>query len=260
MAIQKINFNTISTYNTGGANSAPIKLANTQAAIQMVDNEGSGRIYADFNPYHSWGIYHNNPDNKIEFTRESQGVSTALRTFIEPGPSNSLSNTAVMATVHMGTGVFESTQGVSEPYAVISDGDGQVFAQDTWTTINYSNGVVRGKNITVSGTGNPNIYFARRGVYFCNFGMRLGAGGDVWTGFRVLKNGTEIAISYGTGQVATNDPGPVMWNAIFVVDDVTVPYSTQVYRGGSALTSGTPAAGPAYNLTVFRMSSYDSTA
>lgn len=255
MAIQQVSANLLNTYNPG-ANNVPVRVGSAQMAIQQQDAEANTRIFGDFNPYHSWGIHHYNTPNNIEFTREATGATPVLRYFTEAGPGNALANTAIMSTVNLETGTYNSVGGINEPFAQIEDTDGQTFASNAWTTINYASGVVRGRHITMSGTGNPNINFTRKGIYFVGFGMRIGAGGDVWTGFRVLKNSsTVLGYSYGTGQVATNDPGPLFWNCIVAVDDVTVPYQTQVYRDSSTLVTGTPNAGPAYALTIFRISS-----
>jgi hypothetical protein len=249
-------FGTLSTQGSG-ANSVVIRAGSSQMVIQQQINEANTRIFGDFDPFHSWGIYHLNATNNIEFTRLSLGGTTpVIRFFTEPGPGSSNANTAVMSTVNLETGTYNSIGGINEPYAQIEDNDGQTFPADSWTTINYGSGVQRGRHISTSGSGNPNINFTRTGVYFAAHGMRIGVGGDVWTGFRVLKNNSTImSYSYGTGQVSTNDPGPLLWNTIFVVDDITVPYQMQVYRAGSSMGTTSPAQGPAFCLTLFRISS-----
>ena len=69
-----------------------IKVSNNQIAIQQVSSEGNTRIFADFAPYHSYGIYHDNADNIIHFTRRD---GSGLETWSEAGPGGTTTTVSV---------------------------------------------------------------------------------------------------------------------------------------------------------------------
>ena len=82
------------------ATAAVLKVTGGQIAIQQQTSEGNTRIFADFPPYHSWGIYHDNPNNDILFTRRD---GSGFFSFSEAGPGGT-TTTTVVASVSLDEG------------------------------------------------------------------------------------------------------------------------------------------------------------
>jgi len=74
------------------ATAAVMKVTGGQIAIQQQTSEGNTRIFADFPPYHSWGIYHDNPNNDLLFTRRD---GLGFQQFSEAGPGGTTTTTEV---------------------------------------------------------------------------------------------------------------------------------------------------------------------
>lgn len=77
-----------------------LRVSGGQIAIQQVTSEGNTRIYADFPPYHSWGIYHRNSDNTIHFTRRD---GSGFESWSEAGPG-ATTTTVSVAKITLDTG------------------------------------------------------------------------------------------------------------------------------------------------------------
>ncbi len=82
------------------SSAAVMKVTGGQIAIQQQTGEGNTRIFADFPPYHSWGIYHENGPNDLHFTRRD---GAGLKQWSEAGPGGTTTTTAV-ATISLDEG------------------------------------------------------------------------------------------------------------------------------------------------------------
>ncbi len=82
------------------SSAAVVKVTGGQIAVQQQTGEGNTRIFADFPPYHSWGIYHENAPNDIHFTRRD---GAGLKQWSEAGPGGTTTTTAV-ATISLDEG------------------------------------------------------------------------------------------------------------------------------------------------------------
>lgn len=74
------------------ATAAVMRVTGGQIAIQQQTSEGNTRIFADFPPHHSWGIYHDNPNNDLLFTRRD---GAGFSSFNEAGPGGTTTTTVV---------------------------------------------------------------------------------------------------------------------------------------------------------------------
>ena len=74
------------------ATAGVLKVTGGQIAIQQQTSEGNTRIFADFPPYHSWGIYHKNDTNDILFTRRD---GSGFFSFSEAGPGGTTTSVVV---------------------------------------------------------------------------------------------------------------------------------------------------------------------
>jgi hypothetical protein len=108
------------------------------------------------------------------------------------------------------------------------------------------------KNISLS---SGNLVFALPGIYEINVGFRFGSGSDVWTGCRLFGDGSIRGISYGTGQIATSDPGPVTFNFMAEITNIATSYTVQVFRDSSGNSIATPnaSAGRAIVVTISKV-------
>ena len=77
----------------GPARMAWHEVTDGQIAVRQVSTEGNTRIFADFGPYHSWGLYHENGLNTMHFTRRD---GAGFQQWSEAGPEGTTTTTSVM--------------------------------------------------------------------------------------------------------------------------------------------------------------------
>jgi hypothetical protein len=92
------------------------------------------------------------------------------------------------------------------------------------------------KNISLS---SGSLLFAQTGYYNVNIGFRFGTASDAWNGIRIYGDSATRGTSFGSGNVV-NDPGPATFNLVAKIENASVPYDVQAYRGGGAWTPATP--------------------
>jgi hypothetical protein len=108
------------------ATAAVLKVTGGQIAIQQQTSEGNTRIFADFPPYHSWGIYHDNPNNDILFTRQG---GSGFSSFSEAGPGGT-TTTTVVASVSLDEGNAKFYGTVDARAGLCMNGDCKASWQD----------------------------------------------------------------------------------------------------------------------------------
>ncbi|RME45041.1 MAG: hypothetical protein D6795_17145, partial [Deltaproteobacteria bacterium] len=116
-----------------------VRVTNGQIAIEQTSTEGNTRIFADFAPYHSWGIYHDNPDNIIHFTRRD---GAGLESWNEAGPGGTTRTTSV-ARIDLDTGAADFFSRVQAPSFLDLNNNTFVVDPSGNTVIN---------NLTITGT------------------------------------------------------------------------------------------------------------
>jgi hypothetical protein len=123
---------------------------------------------------------------------------------------------------------------------------GVTFAANANTKIPFDT-FLNNKNVTLS---SGSFVFARTGIYEVTLGMRLGTGGDIWTGVNLYNasTATVLARSYGTGNVV-NDPGPVSWQFLVNITSTTNLHDIRVYRAGGTLATVSTDASAGYVYT-----------
>jgi hypothetical protein len=117
------------------------ELTGGQIALRQVTSEGDTRIFSDYGPYHSWGIYHENAPNKIHFTRRD---GAGLQQWNEAGPEGTTVTTSVaQVDLDDGSAYFNGNLGVgtTSPTArlhVAGDTrvDGNLVVNGTVTQVN----------------------------------------------------------------------------------------------------------------------------
>ena len=109
-----------------------IRLTANQIAIEQTASGQNSRLFADYSPNHSWGIYHDNVDDVIHLTRKD---GSGFETWQESGPGGTTTTTSV-TQFHLGSGAM---------YTHGSFGVGTVSPGEKLT--------VENGNIMVQGTG-----------------------------------------------------------------------------------------------------------
>jgi len=132
--------------------------------------------------------------------------------------------------------------GLDIPYQMVVRTTGYVVPSG-FTNIQYD---VLVHSRFMSHNSGTNMIFERPGKYLVTTGWRFGAGGDVWTGVRLIDAGVQRGIGFGTGQV-TNDPGPcfIQFIADIPAGRVNQPMQMQFGRLGSTMDIATPSGGNA---------------
>lgn len=137
-----------------------------QTVIQQTVAEADTRLYADYGSAGSWGIYHDNPDNQIHFTRQG---GTGLEQWAEAVPGNPTSTTTSVARISLadGSAAFNGhVAGGGTLYGIWHDAPtGQVSTNSTTAsaigglsrTINFARPVVVRVDfsINIQPDGNP---------------------------------------------------------------------------------------------------------
>jgi hypothetical protein len=137
------------------------------------------------------------------------------------------------------TSRLDASTGLDLPYQMVVRTGGYVVP-DGFTNIAYD---VLVHSRLMTHTDGVNMFFQRAGKYLITTGWRFGAGGDVWTGVRLLDAGTVRGLGFGTGQV-TNDPGPCFIQFIADIPStrLNIAMQMQFIRNGSTMSIATPAS------------------
>jgi hypothetical protein len=140
------------------------------------------------------------------------------------------------------SGAITPLAGLDIPYQMVVRTSGYVVPSG-FTNIEYD---VLVHTRFMSHNSGVNMIFERPGKYLVTTGWRFGAGGDVWTGVRLIDAGVQRGIGFGTGQV-TNDPGPcvIQFIADIPASRINQPMQMQFGRLGSTMSIATPSGGAA---------------
>ena len=103
----------------GGGGGAPLEVTTGEIAIQQMTTEGNTRIFADYAPHHSWGIFHENATDTIHLTRRD---GSGLGSWSEAGPGGTTTTTS-MTQFHLGSGSATFAGDVATKDVVLSPGN-----------------------------------------------------------------------------------------------------------------------------------------
>lgn len=81
--------------SNGATGQGAVRVTSGQIAIEQATSEGDTRIYADYAPHFSWGIFHENVPNYLHFTKQG---TTGVKTWTETGPNGSGGTTTSSTT------------------------------------------------------------------------------------------------------------------------------------------------------------------
>jgi len=224
------------TYSTPVTDYRTTSPSSTSILLVGTPNDRDAWIYRDpAGGATNWGIYHRNVDSTIASL-----------------PANSIGfigSNQLAGYVDLQNRTIRSMTAMDQPYQMVVRTGGYTVPSGI-TDIVFD--VLVHSRYMSHNSGN-NMIFDQPGKYQITTGWRLGAGGDVWTGVRLLDiDGTVRGLGYGTGQVNGNDPGPceITFIADIPASRVGQNMRMQFMRLGSTMGIATPASGYGYAIVT----------